>query len=122
MGQQPLGRGGSVRGPPRGAVLHARITGGHSVAARIRNGSEDPVWRSKCERRSRRETTLDTVVPGAVRMSLTGTAPEKFSTSSRKILMTKIPERSGKKPDGFKWKPERLIRYALDESLAGSVG
>ena len=66
--------------------------------------------------------TPDTVVPVTVRMSLTGTAPEKFLTSSRKILMTKIPERFGKKPDGFKWKPERLIRYALDESLAWSIG
>ena len=45
--------------------------------------------------------TSDTVMPGTVRMSLTGTVPKKFSTLSRKVLMTKIPERFGKEPDGF---------------------
>ncbi len=66
--------------------------------------------------------TSDTVVPGTVRMSLTGTVPKKFSTSSRKVLMTKIQERFGKEPDEFKWKPEGLIRYAPDENLAWSIG
>ena len=66
--------------------------------------------------------TPGTVAPGTVRMSLTGVIPEIFSTSSRKVLMTKIPERFGKEPDEFKWKPERLIRYALDENLAWSIG
>ena len=36
--------------------------------------------------------------------------------------MTKIPERFGKEPDEFKWKPEGLIRYAQDEDLAWSSG
>ena len=56
--------------------------------------------------------TPDAVASGTVRMSLTGVVPEIFSTSSRKVLMTKIPERFGKEPDEFKWKPEGLIRYA----------
>ena len=66
--------------------------------------------------------TPDTVVPGAVRMSLTGVVLEIFSTSSRKVLMTKIPERFGKEPDEFKWKLEGLIRYAPNEDLAWSIG
>ena len=66
--------------------------------------------------------TSDTVVPGTVRMSLTSIVPEIFSTSSRKVLMARIPERFGKEPDEFKWKPEGLIRYTWDEDLVWSIG
>jgi hypothetical protein len=55
-------------------------------------------------------------------MSLTGTADEKFSTSSREVLTTKLPERYDKEPDEFKGKPEGLIRYVQDEDLAWSIG
>jgi hypothetical protein len=50
-------------------------------------------------------------------MSLTGTVPEIFSTSSRKVLMTKIPERFGvninstKTPGSLNRVPEGLNRY-----------
>jgi hypothetical protein len=60
MGWQTLGRGGSVRGPPRGTQIHARIKR-HREATRIRNGSADPARRHKCWRRRRREVTPDTV-------------------------------------------------------------
>ena len=118
MGRKPLGHDGSPGGPPRGALIHAQKTGNHREAARIRNGSEDPVWRHNCWRRSRREVTSDAAVPGTVRMSLTSVVPEIFSTSSRKVLMARLPERLGKEPDEFKWKPEGLIRYVPGEDLA----
>ena len=117
MGRKPLGHDGSPGGPPRGALIHAQKTGNHREAARIRNGSEDPVWHHKCWCRSRREMTPDTVAPGTVRMSLTGTVPDIFSASSRKVLRTNIPERFGvnissaRKPEGLNWLPEGLNRY-----------
>ena len=51
----------------------------------------DPVRRINCARETK-DLKPDAGAPGTVRMSLTGTVPEIFSTSSRKVLMTKIPE------------------------------
>jgi hypothetical protein len=89
---QIVGRDGSLHGPPRGAHTRVRKTVCHKKATRIWNGHEDPMCRHKCWRRSRREVTPDTGVSGTVRMSLTDTVPEKFSTSPRRELMSKIPE------------------------------
>jgi hypothetical protein len=81
-----------VSGPPRGATLRVRRQEATRSTARIRNGDRDPLRYIKWARGSRREVTTATGLSVTVRMSLTSAGPEKFSTTSRRQLMARIPE------------------------------